>query len=286
MKYTIGEKIFFRINAFFLLMISFATLLPFMHVISKSFSEDVFVISGRVSFLPKGFNLAAYQYAFLNTPITVAFANTTFVTVVGTVLALLVTSMAAYPLSLVGLKGRKPLIYFFVITMLFSGGMIPSYILMRSLGLLNNLWALILPHTLNVFNLLLVKNFYEGLPDSIRESAMIDGANNFTIFSRIVFPMSKAIIATMAVFISVELWNSYFNVLLYMTQQSKYTLQLFLVNLVKMAQTTDGNTSEFIVPQATVQAASVVIGTVPILLIYPFMQKYFVKGVTLGSVKG
>lgn len=286
MRKTIGEKMFHLVSAVVLVVAGLCALLPFVHVIAKSLSADVYVISNQVVFWPKGFNVKAYEFAMKNTPILSAFANTVFVTVVGTVLSLVVSAAAAYPLSLPSLKGRKPFLYFFVFTMLFNGGMIPAFLLMKQLNLINSLWSMILPHVLEVYNLLLIKNYFEGLPDSIRESAQIDGANDIQIFGKIILPMSKPILATMGVFYAVGYWNSYFNAMLYLSDQKKMTLQLFLVNIVKQAQILDGNTSEIIVQPDTVRAATVIIGTLPILLVYPLLQKYFVQGVTLGSVKG
>lgn len=286
MKKSIGDKIFYIMSVILLILAGLCALLPFVHVIAKSFSDDVYVISNQVLFWPKGFTTKAYEFAMKNTPVLTAFVNTVFVTVVGTMLSLAISTATAYPLSLPSLKGRKVLLYFFVFTMLFNGGMIPGFILMKSLNLLNSLWALILPHILEVYNLLLIKNYFEGLPDSIRESAQIDGANNFQIFGRIMLPMSKPILATMTVFYAVAYWNSYFNAMLYLSDQKKMTLQLFLVNIVKQAQVLDGITSDIIVQPDTVRAATVIIGTLPILVVYPLLQKHFVQGVTLGSVKG
>lgn len=286
MKITFGEKVFYRINEIFLFVLGLSMLLPFIHVLAKSFSGDAYVIAGRVGLWPRDFNINAYKFSIENTPIVKAFMNTLFVTCLGTVLALIVSSATAYPLSLTNTWGRKPIMYFFVFTMIFDGGMIPSFLLMRSLGLLNSLWSIILPHILNVFNMILIKNYFEGLPESVREAAMVDGANNATVFLKIILPMSKPILATMTVFTAVDFWNSYFNAMLYLSDPQKVTLQLFLVNIVKQAGLTDSINSEIIVPPDTVRAATVMISTVPILLVYPFLQKYFVSGITLGSVKG
>lgn len=286
MRYTRGEKTFAVVNAFILILLSLCMLLPFMHVIAQSLSEDRYVISGSVGIWPKGFSTAAYQFAFNDTPILQAFRNTLFITVVGTLLALFVEASSAYPLSIPSFRGRRGFMYYFVFTMLFSAGLIPGFLLMRSLGLLNNLWSMILPHLLNVFNLILIKNYYEGLPESISESAKIDGANHIQILFRIVLPMSLPILATVALFTAVEFWNSYFNAMLYLSDPKKVTLQLFLVNLVKQANTTDSITSDIIVAPDTVRSASVIIGLIPILLVYPFVQRYFVTGITLGAVKG
>jgi len=286
LKPSLGERVFSVFNSILLTLIGLSTLLPFIHVVAKSFSSDVYVISGQVGIWPLGFNIEAYKFAFKNTPILIAFKNTAFVTFVGTCLALIISSAAAYSLSLPNLYGRKLLMYFFVFTMFFNGGLIPSFLLMRSLGLMNNLWSLILPHLLVVYNMILIKNYFEGLPDSIRESAMIDGASNITIYSRIIMPMSKPILATIAVFSAVGFWNSYFNAMLYLSDPKKITLQLFLVNLVRQADLMDSINSEIIVPPDTVRAVSVVIGTVPILLVYPLMQEHFVKVINMCSVKG
>lgn len=286
MRDTAGEKVFYAINYVLLLVVALVTLLPFVHVIAKSFSESKFVIAGSVGLWPRGFTLDAYRFAFQNTPVLLAFQNTLTITIIGTALSLIVESAAAYPLSQTSLRFRKPVMYYFVFTMLFSSGLIPGFLLMRSLGLLNNLWSMILPHLVSVFNLILLKNYYEGLPDSIRESAMIDGAGDIRTWLSIILPMSVPILATVALFSAVGFWNSYFNAMLYLSDPKKITLQLFLVNLVRQADLTDSITSEIIVPSDTVRAASVVIGVAPILMVYPFVQRYFVTGITLGSVKG
>lgn len=286
MRDTKSEKIFYGVNYFLLVLVGLSTVLPFMHIIAKSLSGSAYVILGNIGLFPKGINIDAYTFAFKNTPVITAFKNTLFITGVGTVLSLITESAAAYPLSLPNLRGRKVFMYFFIFTMLFSCGLIPAFIWMRTLGLLNNLWSMILPHFLNVFNLILLKNYYEGLPSSVRESAMIDGAGNIRTWWNIILPMSTPILATVALFSAVAFWNSYLNAMLYLSEPKKVTLQLFLVNLVRQADVTDMITSEVIVQPETVRAASVIIGVGPILLVYPFIQRYFVSGITLGSVKG
>lgn len=286
MRDTTGERTFYAFNYIFLFGVALITLLPFVHVVAQSFSESKYVIAGAVGLWPRGFTSDAYHFAFQNTPVLLAFQNTLIITAGGTLLSLFVESAAAYPLSLQDLRFRRPVMYYFVFTMLFSSGLIPGFLLMRTLGLLNNLWSMILPHLLNVFNLILLKNYYEGLPDSVRESAMIDGADHILIWRSIILPMSAPILATVALFSAVGFWNSYFNAMLYLSDPKKITLQLFLVNLVRQADLTDSITSEIIVPSDTVRAASVIIGVTPILLVYPFVQRHFVTGITLGSVKG
>ncbi len=281
-----GDRVFHGVNIGIMVVLALIMFLPFLHVVSKSFSADTYVISGQVGLLPKGFNLEAYRFSFTDTPIVTAFKNTVFVTVIGTVLGVMATAAAAYPLSLVSLKGRKIFIYYFIFTMLFNGGLVPGFILMNKLNLLNNLWSLILPHIISVYHLILMKTYFEGIPDAVRESAMIDGANHIVIFSRIILPMAKPIIATIALFSAVSFWNSYYNAMLYLSDPDLQTLQLFLVNIVKQANATDSINTEMVVPTDTVRAATVVIGTVPILIVYPFLQRYFVAGITLGSVKG
>jgi putative aldouronate transport system permease protein len=195
--------------------------------------------------------------------------------------------MTAFPLSITKLKGRKALMYYFVFTMLFNGGLIPSFLLMRNLNLLNKLWALILPHIVNVFNLIILKNYFEGLPESTYEAAKIDGASNIRVLFQIIIPMSKPILATLAVFFAVGFWNSYFNAMLYITKPEKVTLQLFLVNIVRQAENPLNIGDEALnVPADSVRASTAMIATLPILMVYPFMQRHFVKGITIGSVKG
>jgi putative aldouronate transport system permease protein len=286
--------LFTIINIMFLCMFGVMTLLPVMNVVSKAFSGEGPVIAGQVLFWPVGFQLDTVRYVLTKPEFRNAFSNTVFVTLIGTAIAMLLTITTAYPLSKTSLRGRKLFLYIFVFVMLFNAGMVPNYILYRSLKLTNTIWALVFSGTFSVFYLFIMKNYFEALPESIEESARIDGASNFVTLYRIVLPMSLPVIATITLFYSVGFWNNYFAGVLYITSPKLKPLQQYLYDLITMALTTTdatGNISGDInsimnLSGENVRSATIVVSTVPILLVYPFLQKYFVKGVTIGSVKG
>ncbi|MDW7658499.1 MAG: carbohydrate ABC transporter permease [Bacillota bacterium] len=286
--------LFSIINVMILCLFGVVTLLPVMNVVSKAFSGEGPVIAGQVLFWPVGFQLNTVSYVLTQPEFRNAFGNTVFVTLVGTAIAMLLTVTSAYPLSKTSLRGRKFFLYIFVFVMLFNAGMVPNYILYRSLKLTNTIWALVFSGTFSVFYLFIMKNYFEALPESIEESARIDGASNFVTLYRIVLPMSLPVIATITLFYSVGFWNNYFAGVLYITTPKLKPLQQYLYDLITMAlNTTDstGNISGDInsimnLSGENVRSATIVVSTVPILLVYPFLQKYFVKGVTIGSVKG
>lgn len=286
--------LFTFINIMVLCLFGVMTLLPVMNVVSKAFSGEGPVIAGQVLFWPVGFQLDTVRYVLTKPEFLNSFRNTVFVTMIGTVIAMLLTITTAYPLSKTTLRGRKFFLYIFVFVMLFNAGMVPNYILYRSLKLTNTIWALVFSGTFSVFYLFIMKNYFEALPESIEESARIDGASNFVTLYRIVLPMSLPVIATITLFYSVGFWNNYFAGVLYITSPKLKPLQQYLYDLITMALTTTdatGNISGDInsimnLSGENVRSATIVVSTVPILLVYPFLQKYFVKGVTIGSVKG
>lgn len=291
-KASKGEKIFTIINYLFFTLFSLATLFPFVNLVAKSLSSDAAVVSGAVTFWPVDFQTGTYQYVLGNKQFINSFLVTIFVTILGTITGLIMTVITAYPLSKPRLRGRKTLLIIFVFTMLFNGGLIPTYLVIQNLNLLNKIWVLILPAMINVFNLLIMKNYFESLPESIEESAKIDGASNITILLKIILPLSKPVLATIALFFAVAHWNSYFSAMIYITKPELKPLQLYLKELVastadvlKQAGYVDAEGLLNATPEA-VQAAAIVTATLPILLVYPFLQKYFVKGVLIGSVKG
>lgn len=288
-KDSFGEQIFNVINHILLIILAMATLFPFLHVLAQSLSSETAVISGKVGLFPQGLQFGTYQYVFGNAQFINSFKVSVFITVVGTIIAMVVTTFAAYPLSKPQLPGRKPLLIMFIFAMLFHGGIIPNYLLMRNLGLLDNVWVLILPSLLNVFNLLIIKNFLEGIPESLEEAARIDGASTFGILFRIVLPISTPVMATISLFYAVAYWNDFFRAMIYISRPSLKPLQLYLYEIVTQTQRplTDVpiDTAMNLTP-AAVRAATIMAATVPILLVYPFLQKYFVKGIIIGSVKG
>ena len=265
------------------------TLYPILNVIAVSFSNYSEYIKNPLMIVPKGFNLEAFKYVFSDRLLKSSYINTIFVTVATVVFGLILMMMTAYPLSLKGLKGKAVFMNYIIFTMIFSGGLIPNYYLIRSLKLLDSLWALILPSLMSAFNLILMKNFFEALPESLREAAKIDGAGEFRILFRIYAPLSMPIIATLALFIAVTQWNSFFNAVIYIRSETKWPLQLFLRELIMTTNlTTTGDLADsnrYVMPE-TMKYASLLIVMVPIMCVYPFLQKYFVKGVTIGAVKG
>ncbi|MFM9327447.1 carbohydrate ABC transporter permease [Paenibacillus mesotrionivorans] len=274
----------------FLIIMGMAMLLPLANVFSKSVSEEWAIISGKVGIFPVGFQLDTLRQVISSDIFIRAFTVSVGVTVVGTVLSILLTAVTAYPLSKRHLPGISFVMVLFVFTMLFSGGMIPNYLLMRNLNLINNLWALILPGMISVFNMLIIKSYYENLPEALEESARIDGAKTYTILFRIILPLSMPVIATISLFYAVGFWNDFFNPMLYINDTSLKTLQLYLRDVVMDADTSNAANKSLddlmnMSPEG-IRAATVVASTVPILCVYPFLQKYFIKGVLIGSVKG
>lgn len=270
-------------------IIAIISIVPYLHLIAKSLSDSRSVASGAVTFWPLHPHLNAYRYVVQETYMLSALKNTVIVTVVGTALALAITIMCAYPLSRPDLKGRKLFLLMVIFSMLFYGGIVPSYMLMRMLGLLDTMAGMIVPIVFTPFNMLVMKTFFEGIPDSIMESAKIDGANNFRILISIVLPVSLPVLATIGLYYACAYWNSYFHPSMFITSRNLKPLQIFLQELInssgdpemmatmqKMSNVTVGNA----------QSAAVISATVLITLVYPFLQKYFVKGLTLGSTKG
>lgn len=292
-KKSWGEKCFTVINYMMFTLLAMATLFPFLNLVAKSLSGEAAVISGQVKLIPIDFQTSTYKFVLDNKQFINSFKVTIFITVVGTFLCILMTAISAYPLSKPDLKGRKILLLLFVFTMLFSGGLIPNYLLMQNLNLTNKVWALILPGLVNTYNMLIIKNYFESLPESLEESAKLDGASNMIILFKIVLPLSKPVLATISLFFAVSFWNSYFSAMIYITRPELKPLQLYLKELI--ASTMDVlNTSmgpvdvdsAMNMTTESVQAASIITATLPIICVYPFLQKYFVKGVMIGSVKG
>jgi putative aldouronate transport system permease protein len=289
-KTTWPEKCFSVFNYLFFIAAGLTTLLPFVNLIAKSFSSEEAVVSGTVGLWPKGFQTGTYSYVLKDHMFVNAFEVSVLVTVLGTCLSLLMTTITAYPLSKLRLRGRKWFMLLFIFTMLFSGGLVPTYLLMQNLHLVNTIPILFLPSMVSVFNMLIIKNYFEGLPDSLEESAKIDGASNIRILFSIALPLSLPVLATIALFFAVAYWNEYFAAMIYITKPEFKPLQLYLKELLV------SSSADFMRPlnidslmnttPQSIQAASILLATVPILVVYPFLQKYFVKGVLVGSVKG
>lgn len=289
MKVSGGEKMFHALNHIFFILLGLSTIFPFINLIAKSFSSEAAVVSGMVTVYPIDFQVGTYKYVASNSLFLHAFMVSITVTAAGSLLALCMTTLAAYPLSKPRLRGRKFFIVLYLFTMLFSGGLIPTYLLMHKLGLIDKLPVLFLPYMINVYNMLIIKSYFESLPDSLEESAKIDGASNMTILARIILPLSMPVLATIALFYAVTFWNDYFTSLIYINSAELKPLQLYLKELFVSSTDaflrTNVDASLNVSPQS-IQAASIILATLPIILMYPFLQKYFVKGVLVGSVKG
>ena len=274
-----------------LVMIGFICLAPMWHTLCASFSSpQALAASKGVLLLPKGeFTLKGYKIVFSNMSIWKSYLNTLLYVVGGTVLGIIMTALGAYTLSRKYFLPAGTLMLFISFTMLFNGGLIPNYILIQKLGLLNNRLALILPTAISVFNLVILRTSFQGIPDSLEESAKLDGANDMQIFVRIVLPLSKASLAVIILFIAVMHWNSWFSASLYLTSRSKYPLQIILREIL-----VDGNTNitsagadaSISIYKTLIKYCTVIVATLPILAIYPFIQKYFTKGVMIGAIKG
>lgn len=286
-KRSKGEKVFDVFNFVFMTIVGLLMLYTFWNQICISLSKPELAIKGGLFLIPKGFSISAYKAVLKFKEIWIGYKNTLFITIVGTALAVFTTSLFAYPLSRKYLPGKKFFNIFIVVTMLFSGGIIPTYLVVRGMGLLDSLWSLILPTMIGGFNVIIMRNFFSNIPDSLEESAKIDGASDFTIFMRIILPLSKPVLATITLWVAVRIWNEYFHGLVYLNDRNKYTLQLVLRDIVTTSDPQDIMDADDLtaIPE-TLKAASIMVVTIPILVVYPFIQKYFVKGVMVGSVKG
>lgn len=290
-KRPIGDTIFVATNYVCLVFFTFICLFPFLNTISNAFSSSRAIQSGQVTIFPIDFQTQAIQMILADNTVLRAMAITIYITVVGTALNLLFTITTAYPLSRRDLKYRSIFMRFMIFTMLFSGGMIPGYLLVKSLGLLNSLWALMIPGLISAFNVIIMRSFFMAIPDELREASIVDGCGNIRYLIQVLLPVSVASLATIGLFYAVGHWNSYFGAVMYIDKMELATLQVKLRNILLLSQMDTSleqmhTDAQFNVMQESLKAAVVVVATVPILVVYPFLQKYFVKGSMLGSVKG
>ena len=283
------------INVLFLCVILIIFIYPLIFIVSASFSSPDAVWGGKVWLFPVGFNVSGYKSVFADQDIWIGYKNSIIYTLVGVALNLFITITCAYPLSQHKFKGRKILMKFYTFTMFFSGGMIPSYLLIKSMGLLNSMWAVILQQFASVTNIIITRTFFENsIPTTLQEAAFLDGCTNFSYLQKIVLPLSKPIIAVMALYYGVNHWNNYFLPMIYLNDRSKYTLQMVLREkilessmLFDMSSTGDAAMlAQQIQAAESIKYCVIIVATLPTLIVYPFVQKYFVKGVMIGSVKG
>ncbi len=292
MKESKGDRAFTIFNYIFLAIVAVVVLYPLIFVLSASLSNPEYVISGDLWLWPKEFTVEAYKKVFQNPDIINGFINTLKYTFFGTLLNIVMTICAAYPLSRRNLKGKGFIMAFMVFTMFFSGGLIPTYLLIRDLGMINTFWVMIIPNAVAVWNIIIMRTFFQSIPYELEESAMIDGAGNFRILWSIVLPLSLPVMAVMVLFYAVGHWNSYFQALIYLQDQDKFPLQLILRQILIQGQTDDmiqATSESFLAQKLSVEGlkyAVLIVANLPMLMLYPFLQRYFVKGVMIGSLKG
>ncbi|MFL3709834.1 carbohydrate ABC transporter permease [Vagococcus salmoninarum] len=292
------DKLFMVFVYLFLSAALIAVLYPLIYIISASISDPQLVNSGKMYLLPKGITFEGYQTILENTGIWRGYLNTIYYTVLGTSINLLVTLPCAYALSRVDFYGRKLFMNFMLVTMFLSGGLIPSYLLIKNLGMFNTVWAMVIPNAASVYNIVVTRTFFQSaIPREMEEAAIIDGCSNFKLFMRIILPLSMPIVAVMALFYGVGHWNSYFNALIYLSDKASYPLQMVLREILvlqDLSSTASGTVSSSVAEliyskQQLVQVIKygvMLVSTLPVIIAYPFLQKYFVKGVMVGSLKG
>ena len=284
----IGTRIFNIINATLLTILALIMILPFIHVVGSSFATGAEIAEKRFLLFPTEFTLSAYKYIFSTDTVIKSVMVSIFVTVVGTIWSMLLSTLTAYGLSRRDLVGRRYIMFFIIFTMLFNGGIIPTFIVVQQTGLLDSLASLIIPVSINVFNMIILKTFFQNLPYGLEESAKIDGANDFGILFRIIIPCSLPAIATISLFYAVTYWNTYMHAILYLSDAGKWPVQVLLRQIVVLATGMNYDSAEFTdipPPSQSVKMAVIVVATVPVLLVYPFLQKHFAKGALLGSIK-
>ncbi|HEX6685607.1 MAG TPA: carbohydrate ABC transporter permease [Candidatus Limnocylindrales bacterium] len=286
---TPAGRVFDAVNTLVLVAVGVVMLLPFIYVTAGSFARESELAERSFFLWPRDVVTDTYEYIFATNTFLRSLIITVLVTAVGMVIQVLLTFTMAYPLARRHLPGRNLLLGMVVLTLVFSGGLIPTYLIVRELGMLDSYWALILPLAINPFFLILVKNFFQELPEELQEAAQIDGCTELGVFWRIVLPLSKPILATMGLFYAVAIWNDFMSPLLYIDDSTKWTLQMFVRQVTvssDMANTVGQLDPNYIPPEQGLKFAVIVIATLPILLLYPFLQRHFAKGILLGSVKG
>lgn len=279
-KESLGSRIFDIINIIFFLVVSAAMIIPILKVLSDSLDEAT---SYGINLIPKNFSTIAYQTILTNRGLYRPFIISVVTTIIGTVLGLLIVTISAYVLIQKEMPGRSFIVGFVMFTMIFNGGLVPTFLVLRQFKLANTLWAVILPLSLNVYNMILMKNFFEEIPPSLLESADIDGCTPFQTFWRIVLPLSKPALASIGLFFAIAFWNEFFSFVMYITDTDLYNFQVKLRELVIDSQNLDSGS--MMVNLKTMQNAAIIVAILPFMFIYPFAQKYFVQGLTMGAVK-
>ncbi len=289
MQESFGERLYTAVVYTLLCGFGMLILIPLLHIISGSFSDPMALLKGEVGLLPEGFNLGMYKLVFRDDEIWQSYRNTIVYTVVGTSISVTLTACGAYPLYRKDFYGKNFFMGLFAFTMYFTGGMIPTYLLIKKLGMLDTMWALVLPSAVSTYNLIIMRTFFQtSIPDELIESAAIDGCNDLGVFFRIVIPLSAPIFAVMVLFYGVSQWNSWFPALLYISDRDLYPLQMILREVLIQGEMSEmtGAIGDVEVIGDGLKYATMVVATLPIMCLYPFLQKYFVKGVMIGAVKG
>jgi len=290
-KESLGSRLFDLFNYTFLGLFGIATVLPFVYVVAGSFTSPHEFITRKIVLFPHEFSLEGYKYIFSTDVLMTSLGVTVFITIAGTAINLLFTCLMAYPLARRDLDGRRIIMLGVVFSMLFSGGMIPTFLVVKEVGLMNSFWALLLPGAISAFNLIVLKSFFQQLPEGLEEAAKIDGCNDLRILWQIVLPLSLPAIATFSLFYAVQHWNSFFQAVLYINDSYKWPIQVWLRQIVILSSGGLGDSATFdanyiVPPGQIIKMSVIVISTLPILCVYPFLQKHFAKGALIGSVKG
>lgn len=289
-KKSPGDRIVDAIIYVVLGLIALSTVLPFLYVFAGSFATEKELTEKAFFIIPTVWSTNAYQYAIKTANILRGLRNSVFLTALGTFMCMLFSLLFAYPLSKSHFRGRNWMMNLVIVTMLFGGGMIPSYIVYQAYGLLDTYWALVLPGLISPFNMIIIKKFFQGLPVELDEASYMDGANDLQIFTKVALPLSKPVIASVSLFYGVGFWNDYFGSMIYLQTPEKYPIQIQLRSIILLTANMKDTTIDYDMlgapPDKAVKMACTVIATLPILIVYPFVQKYFTKGVMVGAVKG
>jgi putative aldouronate transport system permease protein len=287
---SMRDKLFNVVNILFIIFVVLAALLPFLNVIATSFSSSNAVMANKVTVFPVDFSFSTYKTVFDNPYIWGAYRNTIVYTVLFVCTSIILTTMAAYPLSKRSLLFRNYIMFYIVFTMIFSGGLIPLYLVVKGVGLINSMWSVIIPYSLTVFSIMLLRTFFESLPSELEEAAKIDGMGDLGIMLRIFIPLAIPIYATLVLIFAVDQWNSFFPALLYLNHREMYPLQMVLRDIVLIGNMDSyreftEDVSQLPVTQS-LKSATIIVVIIPIIMVYPFLQKYFMKGMMIGAVKG
>ncbi|MDF2958617.1 MAG: sugar transporter permease [Paenibacillus sp.] len=289
---SFGSRLFDSLNIILLLLLVFITLYPMYYIFIVSISDGNLVTRGAIKFFPMDITFDAYKIVFNNPAIWKAYGNTLLYTTLGTTINIMMSALCAYPLSRRDLYGRNMFIFMVALTMFINGGLIPLYLVVQKLGMIDTMWALLLPPAINTFNMIIMKTYFEGIPVALQESAYLDGANEIQVLYKIILPLSLPVMATMVLFYAVHHWNSFFPALIYLNDSGKFPVQVLLRNIVIAGEFADqtsvigSSTSAFRVVATNYKFAVIIITVLPILIVYPFLQKYFVKGAMVGALKG